>query len=173
MRKIVMIVICVWLAVLLGACDTEKESGSETTAPKQGVPEDFSFAIRWNCVENSSYDSLTGKLVKDRIADLATEYQPTDADRAYCWELLQSLDWNSYPDEYEMACGFSKPSACRILTVRVKGQEKTIRVVNLNDSYEPEDPKERSYLSVCNGLIDWVMGTEAWKALPPWKTHFA
>ena len=173
MRKIVILVICVWLAALLGACDLEKESGSQTTAPKHGVPEDFSFAIRWSCAENCSYDSLTGKLVKDRHADLVTEYQPTDAEKAYFYELLQTLDWNSYPDEYEMACGVSEPSVCRILTVRVNGQEKTIRVVDLDPSYEPEEPKERKYLSVCNGLIDRLMETEAWNALPESKTLFS
>ena len=49
------------------------------------APEDFSFALTWNCLGVSSYDSATGKLVKTTDAthpeDYVTEYRLTEQER--------------------------------------------------------------------------------------------
>lgn len=102
----------------------------EETAGLAAVPEDFSFALTWNCYGESSYDSLTGELVKTTDAtnpeDYVTNYQLTGEDKEYIYHLLGNLDVNSFPDVYDPNNGLSKPNMTLILTVRVNGEVKTI-----------------------------------------------
>ena len=67
--------------------------------------EEFSFSLTWGCYGVSSYDSKTGKLIKTTDAtnpeDYVTDYQLTDEDKEYFYDLISLLDINSYPDEYD------------------------------------------------------------------------
>lgn len=137
------------------------------------VPKDFSFALTWNYYGVSSYDSQTGKLVKTTDAtnpdDYVTTYQLTEEDREHIYDLIASLDVNSYPDVYDLGSGMSKPSMTLILTVRMDGMEKTIKAENISNLMASEDEKEQYFLSVCNDISNRLMQTEEWKALPEYE----
>ena len=145
----------------------------EETAGLAAVPEDFSFALTWNCYGESSYDSLTGELVKTTDAtnpeDYVTNYQLTGEDKEYIYHLLGNLDVNSFPDVYDPNNGLSKPNMTLILTVRVNGEVKTITAKHIALSFESKDEKGQQFLSVCEVISNRLMETEAWKALPNYE----
>ncbi len=149
----------------------EKESVTQTT-----VPEDFSFALTWNCYGVSSYDSQTGKLVKTTDAtnpdDYVTKYQLTDEDKENIYNLLESLDVNSFPDVYTPNNGMSKPSMTLVLTVRINGTVKTITAENIAFSFVSEDEKGQQFLSVCEAISNRLTATEEWKALPDYEVLY-
>lgn len=68
-------------ALSLVGCNKQEPKSNPTV-----VPEDFSFALTWNCYGVSSYDSQTGKLVKTTDAtnpdDYVTYYQLTTEDKS-------------------------------------------------------------------------------------------
>ena len=140
---------------------------------KTSVPEDFSFSLVWNCYGVSSYDSQTGKLIKTTDAtnpeDYITHYDLTEEDKTYIYDLLVSLDANSYPDVDTLKNGMSKPPMTLILTIRANGEEKTIKAENISLSFQSEDKKEQAFLSVCEAISNRLTATEAWKALPAYE----
>lgn len=168
MNKLVALFLALICVLALAGCSAQ-EPGSNLTA----VPDDFSFALTWNCFGVSSYDSQTGKLVKTTDAanpdDYVTDYQLTDEDRAYIYDLLVSLDANAYPDVYDPKSGLSKPSMTLILTVRVNGTEKTIRAEDIALSFMSEDEQGQRFLSVCEAIRNRLTATEGWKALPAYE----
>ena len=146
-----------------------------TACGKQAVPEDFSFAMTWNCYGVSSYDSATGVLVKTTDAthpeDYVTEYHLTEAERQQIRKLLQDLDADSYPDEYDPNPEVkSDPSMTLILTVRTGAGEKTIRAEGIALGY-PAAPTAagRRFLETCRTIETLLTGTEAWQALPDYE----
>lgn len=147
--------------------------GSETPIDPAAVPEDFSFALTWNCYGISSYDSQTGRLVKTTDAthpdDYVTEYWLTKEDKAYFYGLLTSFDADSYPDPYDPQNGMSTPSMTLILTVRRDGTEKTVTAENIALSFESKDKKGQQFLSVCESISNRLMETAEWQALPEYE----
>ena len=137
------------------------------------IPEDFSFALVWNCYGISSYDSQTGKLVKATDAtnpeDYITYYQLTDEDKEYIYNLLVSLDAKSYPDIYDPKSGMSEPPMTLILTVRENGEVKTIKAENISLTFKSEDEKGQVFLSVCGEICRLLTTTDEWKALPAYE----
>lgn len=137
------------------------------------VPKDFSFALTWNYYGVSSYDSQTGKMVKTTDAtnpdDYVTNYKLAKEDKKYIYDLLVSLDVNSYPDTYNPSSGISKPPMTLILTVRMDGMEKTITAENISGFATSEDEKGQKFLSICEEISNRLMETEAWKALPEYE----
>ena len=117
---------------MLGLTGCKDQDHNNSTA---GVPEDFSFALTWGVYGISSYDSVTGRLVKTtdatQPADYVTYYELTEEDREYIYNLIYALDVDSYPDTYDPGNGMSKPSMTLILTVHMDGVEKTIKADNL------------------------------------------
>lgn len=140
------------------------------------VPKDFSFALTWNVYGVSSYDSETGKLVKTTDAtnpeDYVTNYKLTKEDKEYIYDLLASLDVNSYPDTYNPSNDISKTSITLILTVRMDGTEKTIEAKNISDFDASDDEKAQKFLSVCEEISNRLMETEAWKVLPEYEEFY-
>ena len=137
------------------------------------VPEDFSFAISWNHGV-TSYDSATGVLVKESDAthpeDYTTEYRLTEQELQMVWQLIQQLDIQSYPDQYDPNPGKqSKPPTSLILTVRTAEGEKTIAARGINAGYESPDPKGQKFLDVCRAIEEILTGTKAWKDLPEFE----
>ena len=161
------VILCAFLCILaLSGCSLRREAD---------VPEDFSFALTWGTYGVSSYDSRTGKLVKDADAadpDDHVEYHLTAREKAELYALLLSLDANSYPDVYDPGCGGSKPPMSLILTVRADGAEKTIRAEGLAHSFESEDAKGQQFLSVCETIIERLTATKEWQSLPDYENLY-
>ena len=166
-KSIVLVLVLVCIISIVGC--GKQEPISNSTA----VPEDFTFALTWNCYGVSSYDSQTGKLVKTTDAtnpeDYITYYRLTDQDKLYFYNLIASLDVSSYPDVYDPQNGMSTPSMTLILTVRCNGMQKTIQAENIALSFTSEDEKGQAFLSVCEAICDRLTATEEWNALPDYE----
>ena len=122
------------------------------------IPDDFSFALVWNCYGISSYDSQTGKLVKTTDAtnpeDYITYYQLTDEDIEYIYNLLVSLDAKTYPDIYDPKSGMSEPPMTLILTIRENGEVKTIKAENISLTFKSEDEKGKYFFLFAKIFVD-------------------
>jgi len=145
------------------------QSDGKTTA----VPEDFAFALTWNCYGISSYDSQTGRLVKTTDAtnpdDYVTYYRLSEQDKAYIYDLIASLDIDAYPEVYDPQNGMSKPSMTLILTVYRNGTQKTVRAANIALSFTSEDEKGQAFLSVCEEISNRLTATAEWASLPDYE----
>ena len=170
MKKLIAFVLAFVCVIAMAGCNTPSTVSNPTV-----VPEDFSFALTWNVYGISSYDSQTGKLVKTTDAtnpdDYVTNYQLTEEDKAYFYNLLVPLNVNSYPDIYDLQGGPSEPFITLILTVRVNGESKTIKAKNIPLLPVSEDEKGQQFLSVCEAISNRLEATEEWKALPD-PRHF-
>jgi hypothetical protein len=136
--------------------------------------DDFSFELTWNCYGVSSYDSATGKLIKTTDSthpdDYITYYHLTDEQKLNLLRLIEDLDVNSYPDEYNPNEGqASSPSMTLILTVRTGNTVKTIKAENIALSYTSQSKKGQAFLDVCKEIKDLLMSTEEWAALPDYE----
>ena len=171
MKKLVTLVFVTVLVLATAGCGIQ-EAAEDTAA----VPEDFAFALTWNCYGTSSYDSQTGKMVKTTDAadpdDYVTYYQLTDQDKAYIYHLIASLDIHTYPEIYDPQNGMSKPSMTLILTVYCNGTQKTVRAENIALSFVSEDEKGQAFLSVCEAICNRLTATEEWKALPDYENLY-
>ena len=172
MKKWMMFILLFVFVLPLAGC-----SNQEPLIGSKQVPEDFSFALTWNCYGVSSYDSKTGKLIKTTDAtnpdDYVAYYNLTIEDKEYIYGLLAELNANSYPDVYDPNDGVtSEPSMTLILTVRVDGKEKTIRAQDIAISYGSKDKKGQLFLSVCQAISNRLMATEEWKALPDYENYY-
>ena len=165
MKKWISLFLSMMCVLTMVGCNTQEE-----------VPDDFSFALTWNVYGVSSYDSETGKLVKTTDAtnpeDYVTNYKLTKEDKEYIYDLLASLDVNSYPDTYNPSNDISKPSITLILTVRMDGTEKTIEAKNISDFDASDDEKAQKFLSVCEEISNRIMETEEWNALPEYEKSY-
>ena len=165
MKKLIALVLVLACVLTVAGCNTQ-----ETASNHAVVPEDFAFALTWNCYGISSYDSQTGKLVKTTDAttpdDYVTYYQLTDQDKEYIYNLIAPLDVSSYPEVYDPQNGISKPSMTLILTVYCNGTQKTIKAESIALSFTSEDEKGQAFLSVCEAICNRLTATEEWKALP-------
>lgn len=171
MKKLMTFVCILAFAVTLLGC-----SAKENSSKSDIVPEDFAFSLTWGCYGISSYDSKTGKLVKTTDAtnpdDYVTYYQLTDQDKEYVYNLVASLDVNSYPDVYNPQKNIvSEPPMTLILTVNYNGMQKTIKAERLSFSFKSKDAKGQAFLSVCEAISNRLTATEEWKALPEYE-HF-
>ena len=182
MKRTLALVLTLILMFCLCACNNEplpnddnQQSQNENNNPSI-VPEDFSFALTWNVFGISSYDSQTGKLVKTTDAtnpdDYVTYYQLTDADKEYIYNLIVSLDVNSYPDIYDPQNGLSDPDATLILTVHINGKTKTIKAEHISLFFVSEDEKGQLFLDTCEAIGNRLEATEEWKALPDYETLY-
>ena len=171
MKKLVAFVLALVCVLSIVGCNTQ-----EPISNSSAVPEDFSFALTWNCYGVSSYDSQTGKLVKTTDAtnpdDYVTYYQLTDQDKEYIYNLITPLDISSYPEEYDPQNGMSKPSMTIILTVYCNGMQKTIKAESIAISFTSKDEKGQAFLSACEAISNRLTSTEEWKALPDYENLY-
>ena len=168
--------------IINGGCNIDHkhiffdERITKQTQTNSNVPEDFTFALTWNCYGISSYDSQTGKLVKTTDAtnpdDYVTYYQLTDQDKEYIYNLIAPLDVGSYPEVYDPQNGMSAPSMTLILTVYCNGTQKTIKAENIALSFTSEDEKGQDFLSVCEAICNRLTATEEWKELPDYENLY-
>lgn len=170
MKKCIVLGVALMLLLWSAGCKSQQPVPLGDTAD---IPEDFSFALTWNCYGVSSYDSITGKLVKTTDATHPEDYVAfhalTDEEREYVYSLISALDVNSYPEEYDPGNGGSEPPMTLILTVRTGGMEKTIRAEHISLFFTSEDEKGQRFLSACKDICNMLMATEEWKALPDYE----
>ena len=136
--------------------------------------DDFSFTLTWNCYGVSSYDSATGKLVKTTDTthpnDYITYYHLTDEQKLSILRLIEDLNVDSFPDDYNPNEGqASSPSMTLILTVRTNNTVKTIKAENIALSYSSNSKKGQAFLDACKEIKDLLMSTDEWKALPDYE----
>ena len=156
----------------------EDGNGDMDGAVNTDVPDNLSFSLTWNTYGISSYDSVTGKLVKTTDATNPEDYVTTlqlDGQQLFAiWELLWELDIETYPDEYDPQGGelSSDPSMTLILTLREGDKVKTVRAEDIALTYESDDPKGQKFLDTCKGIRDILTATEEWKALPEYEFFY-
>ena len=170
MGKRMMLVLSLVIVLVFSGCETEQPAGS------QEIPEDFSFSIVWGVRDDSSYDSRTGKLVKDKYAthpeDYVAEYQLTDAERQLIYERIQALNLDSFRECYEPEGIMTKPPESIVLTARWNGREKTIQLTDIWGLTDEKNPDAEKILPVCNEIIHLLRATDAWKAMPDYETMY-
>ncbi len=181
MKRILAAALCLLLLFGVTACnragpeaDVPDTCIPETDAPEAGAPDDFSFSLTWNCYGISSYDSLSGKLVKTtdstHPADYVTEYFLTEEEKEEIRALVLAMDPDAYPDEYDPMGGLaSMPSRDVILTVRLAGRVKTIACRNISLGNDPKDEAAARFLALHDRIVEILTSTEVWKALPDWE----
>ena len=131
---------------------------------------DFSFSFTWGVFGNNSYDSITGALTKKYAMP---DYKPCAAtcnltmqEKIQIYKIIQELDMDSYPDEYNPTEGIgTDPSQALILSVKVDSWEKTItaRGVALDDA---TSEKGQKYMDACYAIRAIIENTEVWKSMP-------
>ena len=165
MKKLIALVLVLACVLTVAGCNTQ-----ETASNPAVVPEDFAFALTWNCYGVSSYDSKTTDATTPD--DYVTYYQLTDQDKEYIYNLIAPLDVGSYPEVYDPQNGMSKPSMTLILTVYCNGTQNTIKAENIALSFTSEDEKGQAFLSVCEAICNRLTATEEWKALPDYENLY-
>ncbi len=162
-KKILSLILVLILLLSVVGCKAQGED----------MPEDFSFSLTWNVNGISSYDSKTGKLVKEDDAtnadDYTAYYQLTDEDKEYIYNLISELDIDSYPEKHDPKSGTSKPAMKLALTVNGNGKQKTVTAAGLALQFTSEDAKGQAFLSACENIINRLTATEAWTALPEYE----
>ena len=152
---------------------TDHGDNGETEDTSDDSADDFSFALTWNVYGISSYDSLTGRLVKTTDATNTDDYvtycklPEDDLDRIR--ELIEVLDPDSYPDRYDPGNGCSEPSATLILTVRYGERTKTISAEDISLLYQADNEKGQLFLDTCEKISGILTGTPEWQALPEFE----
>lgn len=180
MKRIAACLLCLWLVVVLTACQkgTPIEGDAEPSADSAETAADpldsFSFSLTWNCYGVSSYDSRTGKLVKTTDAtkpeDYVTTYRLTAEQKKQIYDWIIDLQVSEYPDLYDPHEGeASAPPMTLILSVHTDTVQKTIRAENIAVGYKTHDKKGQKFLDVCEAIETLLTGTEAWKALPAYE----
>ena len=140
------------------------------------VPEDFSFSLNWGVEGISSYDSATGKLVKDNgayyVVEFTTDYTFKGLDMEYIYILLMDLNIDKYPDEYAPNVNPTSPSKKIILTVRMGNKVKTVTVEEAAFFNDYSDRDATAFFYTCNTIAGMLESTDEWKALPDYDRLF-
>lgn len=148
---------------------------SDKGPSKDSLSEKYSFSLTWNVYGISSYDSLTGRLVKDADATDLDEYTTIlhldDEKKLEIQKIIDDLDIESYPDNYDpFGDGvMSKPPTTLILTIKTEKFEKTLSAEGIPDPYTSSDPKAQKFLDACYKIRDILIATDEWKSLPEYE----
>ena len=168
------IIILSFVSMMLIGCGSKSE--------KVGMPEEFQFSYTWGAYGISSYDSASGKLIKTTDATRPVDYETTlfldeDTEREI-YDLLKSLDLESYPDTYDPINApdaeltiMSEPSRTLILSVKMGDVSKIITCSDITFMNEGYDKKAQDFLDACKKLEELLTTTEEWLALPDYE-HF-
>lgn len=171
MKKIVFILVPILLIIFSAcSCSTQKD-------PVFDIPADFTFSLTWNCYGVSSYDSDKGKLVKTNDATVPNDYITTllldEEQKEAVRNILSTIDFDKYPTEYNPNEGIeSEPSMTLILTVQYKNTNKSISCKNIALSYDSPDNDGQVFLSACESIINIIVNTSEWNALPDYEFFY-
>ncbi len=145
----------------------KEEAGAEN-------PFNFEFSITWGTYGVSSYDSKNGTLIKTTDATHPEDYKTTlklsDKQYSAIWKLIQGLDIESYPDNYNPhGNGVSTPYMSLVLSVSSPEINKTVTVKETMISNTADNEKGQKFLDVCRGIEEILTATEEWKSLPEYE----
>ena len=137
----------------------------------------FRFSLTFGVYGISSYDSKTGRLVKTSDATYPekyiTNYKLTEEQKKHIYKLINNLDIESYPDEYNPHGGAaSLPYLTLVLSVKMGDIEKTVTVKNAVSHYNAKDKKGQAFLDVCKAIEDILTDSAEWKALPDYEFYY-
>ena len=161
------------------------------------VPDDFyisfSWGPKWGPYEMSSYDSLTGELVKVRTEcfmgqleehtpeEYITTYFLTDEQKKELYQKITDTDILSYPDIYKPYPEWETLSQERVtVKVRYDNKEKEIVCYPYPDGImehpelnkiETDDEKANDFISLCSTIEKILTDSDEWKALPYYETY--
>ncbi len=141
------------------------------------APDDFSFSLTWGVYGISSYDSLTGTLIKENdakdVSVYTAEYRPEREILYVIYNQLKNLDLDAYPDLYDPNPDIKQePPVTYILTVTMNGSTKTIKAEHIADT-EGKGELGEAFMRVCHNISSLLMSTEEWQALPAYEHIFA
>ena len=167
MKRLMVVLLSAVLALgILAGCGGESKP--------MGVPEDFSFAIAWNPYGDSTYDSATGVLIKqlvaDPVADYTTELKLSGAQLKEIWEILSALDLDGYPDMLQPR-NPSNPGPWLILTVRQGEKERSVYCLDLG-AYRSSGEAGRTYAEAGEKIVEILTATKEWQALPDYQEMY-
>ena len=189
MKRFMIFVLCatLLLAVLTSCVVKDVHDGLTELVPESGtrkpenektesdLKESFSFALEWNVNGDSTYDSKTGTLVKQKIAtnldDFTTTLKLSDEQLAEAYEILSKLDYSDYPlnENYNPSEGVSIPADTLILTVRIGGVTRKITAKNIAIMAEGKDKAGKAFLEACGALKEMIYATPEWQSLPEYE----
>lgn len=188
MKKFIITLLCLTMILCVFGCakktDNTKEpensvtSDADTTVAEVSVdiPDDFSFSLAWDCFGNTTYDSTTGKLVKQKIATDVNKYTTTffmtPEQKEEVYRLVSEMDPMTYPDEYNPIIGYSIPSRTIILTVTLNGETKTITCQRISQMDYPDGEMGEKFMNVHDKIVEIVTGSAEWKALPEYEFFY-
>lgn len=165
MKKLLAVLLVLAFALSSVACGAE--------ISEKDIPDDFSFSLIWNCNGESTFDSQTGKLVKQKVAtkveDYTTTFLLTSEQKAEIYNLIAKMKPETYPDEYNPIKGLSEPSRNIVLTVTMNGKTKTISCNDVSFSDSPIGVKGRRFIKVHDTIVDIVTNSDEWLALPDYE----
>ena len=131
---------------------------------------DFSFALTWNTYGISSYDSLTGELIKTKDAPNPEDFTATcylsEKTMQEIYEYFRTVNFDAFPDVYEPCEGISAPCITLVLTVRYGEKVKTITANCVPYDFVGKDGAATTFLNTCKFLQDILEGTDEWQAFP-------
>ena len=168
MKRCFMIALAIALALSLSAC--AKQNG------ESGVPDDFCFSIEWGCNGDSTYDSKSGRLIKQKIATHVEDYTAafflSDVQKAEIFTLVKDMKPETYPDQYNPLKGASKPTRDIVFTVTYNGKTKTISCLHVSLGDTPEGAKGTKFMKVHDTIVGILTSSDAWTALPDYEFHY-
>lgn len=152
------------------------------TLDPDNMPEDFSFALRFNVMGCCYYDSAADRLCSGTHEDNPEEYtalfRMSEEERLKVYRMIAEMEISTYPDEYDPINDpdadikvMVTPEERMELTVRAGGMEKTVRALTANQDVGYDD-KAQEFLDVCRYIEDMLYDSEEWKALPDNKILF-
>ena len=138
------------------------------------------FFLRWGVFGISSYDSKTGVLIKttDVIEHSPDDYKTaltlSNTQRLRIDELLNELDIESYPDEYDPYLADdgttieTSPSTTIVLTVG--GKTVACRGVSLGGPAGTE--KGKNFLDTIDEITSIITSSNEWRSLPGYEVLY-
>ncbi len=163
MKKILSILCVALISILtLTSCSSMPRSRDSV--------ENFTFSLVWGIYGSSSYDSESGKLVRNTHVDYPERYTATlnltedELDSIY--KLIAKIDPVSYPDKYTPLDGGSTPSQTIILTVKYNDVEKTITCEEIPLEGKPIGRKGKNFMDTCNKIVEFLKSTDEWNNIP-------
>lgn len=155
---------------------TEDVQLMEIYPAKFSIPADdiraveFSFSLTWGTFGISSYDSVTGRLVKTDDVSNKEDYQTTHfltaQEKAEIFKIIEDFNPYIYPDIYNPMEGkFSVPYQDIIFSVEIDGERKTITAEQVALG-EATDASGKRFMNACKTIANILENTDEWKALP-------
>lgn len=168
MKRLMTLALVLMLVFSLTACVNREEPAD--------YPEDFRFYLEWDVGGDSTYDSETGKLVKQKSAAKVEDYTTTfflsDEQKAELFELISDMEPETYPDNYNPIDGETRPAMNIVLSVTYNGKTKTITCAGVALVGKADGIAGEKFMAVYNRIVGMIMQSAEWKQLPDYEKHY-